>query len=60
MEGRLISVKCRAEIPLGEEEEVEGNIITYLECEVYIRQENSTCAIFGERTRLYSNVRLRQ
>ena len=60
MEGRLISVKCLSEISLDREEEVEGNIITYLECEVYIRQENSTCAIFGERIRLYSNVRLRQ
>ena len=60
MEVRLISVKCLSEIPLGGEEGTERNIITYLESEVYIRQENSTCAIFGERTRLYSNVRLRQ
>ena len=60
MEGPLISVKCLSEISLDREEEAEGSIITYLEVEVYIRQENSTCAIFGERTRLYSNVRLRQ
>ena len=45
----MISAKHRSEIPLGGEEEAEGNIITYLECEVYIRQENSTCAIFGEK-----------
>jgi len=49
MEGRLISVKCLSEISLDREEGAEGNIITYLECEVYIRQENSTCAIFGEK-----------
>lgn len=60
MEGPLISVKCLSEISLDREEEAEGNIITYLESGVYIRQENSTCAIFEERTRLYSNVRLRQ
>lgn len=60
MEGRLISVKCLSEISLNREEGTERNIITYLECEVYIRQENSTCAIFEERTSLYSNVRLRQ
>lgn len=49
MEDRLISVKCLSEISLDREEGAEGNIITYLECEVYIRQENSTCAIFGEK-----------
>ena len=49
MEGRLISVKCLSEISLNRKEEAEGNVITYLESEVYIRQENSTCAIFGEK-----------
>ena len=45
----MISAKHRSEIPLGEEEEVEGNIITYLECEVYIRQEKQyLCYIWGK------------
>lgn len=59
-EGPLISVKCLSEISLDREEEAEGNVITYLESGVYIRQENILVLYLGKRTRLYSNVRLRQ
>lgn len=48
MEGPLISVKCLSEISLDREEEAEGNIITYLECEVYIRQENILVLYLGK------------
>ena len=48
MEGRLISVKCLSEISLDREEEAEGHIITYLECEVYIRQENILVLYLGK------------
>ncbi len=45
----MISAKYRSEIPLGEEEEVEGKYHhLFIECEVYMRQENILVLYLGK------------